>query len=70
MKIFAIINVARQVDGDMVFVKIEKAFKSNTKADDYIKSYDKSSTEMIQNSSGFSVQCSCLKSVYEIDVEE
>lgn len=70
MKIFAIINVARQINGEIVFVKVEKAFTSNTKAEEYIRPFDKPTVEMIQNSKGFSIECSCLKSVYEIDVEE
>lgn len=70
MKIFAIINVARQINGDMVFVKVEKAFKSNSQAEEYIKPFEKPVIEMIQNSKGFSIECSCLKSVCEIDVEE
>jgi hypothetical protein len=35
MKIFAVISVARQVDGEWVCVKTEKAFKSSTSAEKY-----------------------------------
>lgn len=70
MKAFVIINVARQVNGEMVFVKIEKAFKSYTKAEEYLKPLAKNSTEIIQNSNGFSIECSCMKSIYEIEIEE
>ena len=69
MKVFAILDVARQINGDMVFVKIEKAYSSITKAQEYLKTVEGNTTELVQNSSGFSVECSCLKSLYEIDVE-
>lgn len=70
MKAFAVINVARQINGDMVFVKIEKAFLSSSAAAEYITPFEKATTEMIQNSNGFSVECSCIKSVCEIEIEE
>ena len=70
MKIFAIMNVARQINGDMVFVKVEKAYKSITQAQDYLGKQQEKTNELIQNSSGFSIECSCLKSLYEIEVEE
>jgi hypothetical protein len=69
MKIFVIINVARQLNGDMVFVKIEKAFISALKAQEYFEKIENNTTELVQNSSGFSVECNCLRSIYEIDVE-
>ena len=37
-KIYAVITVGRQVDGEYVFIKTEKAFKSAQKADDLLKS--------------------------------
>jgi hypothetical protein len=70
VKVFAIVDVARQINGDMVFVKIEKAYTNISKAQEYLKTVEEKTTELIQNSSGFSVECSCLKSLYEIDVEE
>jgi hypothetical protein len=69
MKVFAIVDVARQINGDMVFVKIEKAYLSLTKAQEYLKTVENNTTELIQNSSGFSVECSCIKSLYEMDAE-
>lgn len=70
MKAFVVLNVARQINGDMVFVKIEKAFPSYSRAEEYLKPFEKTTTEMIQNSKGFSVECSCMKSIYEIEIEE
>lgn len=69
MKVFAIINVARQLNGDMVFVKIEKAFVNGSKAQEYLRTLQTNNIELIQNSSGFSVECNCLRSLYEMDVE-
>ena len=37
MKVFAVITVARQVDGEYIFIKTEKAFKSAQKADECLK---------------------------------
>jgi len=70
MKIFAIVNVARQINGDMVFVKIEKAYKNANKAEEFLGQVPQKSNELIENSSGFSLECSCLRSLYEIDVED
>lgn len=47
MKVFAVISVARQVDGEYVVVKVEKAFKKASKADDYAKGVAKRYTESI-----------------------
>jgi hypothetical protein len=70
MKIFAVVNVARQINGDMVFVKVEKAYKNANKVEEFLNQIPQKSNELIENSSGFSIECSCLRSLYEIDVED
>ena len=35
MKIFNVITIARQVDGEYVFVKVEKSFLDQKRASDY-----------------------------------
>lgn len=69
MKVFAIISVARQVDGEYVVVKAEKAFTQASKADEFAKGLAKKYTEAIPTPSG-PMPCICERGVFEIDVEE
>lgn len=69
MKVFAVISVARQVDGEYVVVKVEKAFKKASKADDYAKGVAKRYTESIPTPGG-PMACVCERGVFEIDVDE
>jgi len=69
MKVFAIISIARQVDGEYVVVKAEKAFKQASKADEYAKSLSKRYTESIPTPSG-PMACICERGVFELDVDE
>lgn len=69
MKIFAIVSVARQVDGEYVVVKAEKAFKQASKADAYAASLAKRYTESIPTPSG-PMACLCERGVFEMDLDE
>lgn len=69
MKIFAIVTIARQVDGEYCLVKVEKAFKQASKADEFAKSLAKRYAETINTPSG-SIPCVCERGVFEIDVDE
>lgn len=69
MKVFAVISVARQVEGEYVVVKVEKAFLQASKADDYAKSLARAYTETIQTATG-PIQCVCERGVFDVDVEE
>ena len=69
MKVFAIISVARQVDGEYVVIKAEKAFKKASKADEYAKGLAKRYTEAISTPSG-PIACVCERGVFELDVDE
>ena len=76
-KIYAVITVGRQVDGEYVFIKTEKAFKSAQKADDLLKSLKsqfvtddgKWRPQTISTSQG-EATCQCEVGVFEIEVEE
>lgn len=70
MKIFIVANVARQINGEFVFVKIEKAFKDSKKAENYLTLAENPYKDMVQNSTGFSVECMCYKSIFDVEVEE
>jgi hypothetical protein len=69
MKVFAIISVARQVDGEYVVVKVEKAFKTAGKADEHAKTLAKRYAETIPTPGG-PMACVCERGVFEIEVEE
>lgn len=69
MKIFAIVSVARQVDGEYVVVKAEKAFKQASKADAYAAGLAKRYTESIPTPSG-PIACLCERGIFEMDLDE
>jgi len=69
MKVFAIMSVARQVDGEYVVIKAEKAFLQASKADEYSKGLAKRYTESIATPTGM-MACVCERGVFELDVEE
>jgi len=68
-KIFCVISVARQVDGEMCVVKVEKSFTTASKADDYSKSIAKKYAESINTPYG-PMPFICERGVFEIDVED
>ena len=75
-KIFAGITVARQVEGEYVFIKTEKAFKSAQKADallkalkgQYVTSDGKWKPQQVSTPQGDAV-CMCEVGVFEIEVD-
>lgn len=69
MKVFAIISIARQVDGEYCVVKVEKAFGSQGAADSFVKSLSKKYAESINTPNG-AIDCVCERGIFEIDVEE
>jgi hypothetical protein len=69
MKVFAIVSIARQVQGEYCLVKVEKGFKKASKADEYSKGLVKRYAETIQTPSG-PIACVCERGVFEIEVDE
>jgi len=69
MKIFAIVSVARQIDGEYVVVKAEKAFKQASKADAYVAGLAKRYTESIPTPGG-PMACLCERGIFEMDLDE
>lgn len=77
MKLYAVITVARQIDGEYVFIKTEKAFRSAEKADGLLKNLKKQyATEdgkwrpqLISTQNG-EATCQCEVGIFEIEVEE
>lgn len=77
MKIYAVITVARQVEGEYVFIKTEKAFKSAQQADgllrslksQYVTDDGKWKPQVVSTSQG-DATCQCEVGVFEMEVEE
>lgn len=75
-KIFAVITVARQVEGEYVFIRTEKAFKSAQKADALLKVLKnqyatpdgKWRPQQVSTPQGEAV-CMCEAGVFEIEVD-
>jgi hypothetical protein len=70
MKVYIVVNVARQINGEFIFVKVEKAFKESKKAEEYANKSENPYKDLVQNSSGFSVECMCSRGVFDIEIEE
>jgi hypothetical protein len=74
---YAVITVARQVDGEYIFIKTEKAFNSAQKADNLLKKLKNNySTEegkwkpqLISTPNG-EATCQCEVGVFEIELED
>lgn len=75
-KIFAVITVARQVEGEYVFIRTEAAFKSAQKADTFLKALKtqyvtpegKWKPQMVSTPQGDAV-CMCEVGVFEMEVD-
>lgn len=76
-KVYAVITVARQVDGEYVFIKTEKAFASAQKADamlktlktQYVTPEGKWKPQLVSTGQG-DATCQCEAGVFEIDVDD
>jgi hypothetical protein len=69
MKAFAIICVARQIDGEYCLIKVEKAFKSRELAENFVKNLSKKYAEAIDTPNG-PIECVCERGVFEIELED
>lgn len=75
--IYAVITVARQIDGEYVFIKTESAFTSAEKADTLLKKLKKNyvteegkwKPQLISTSNG-EATCQCEAGIFEIELEE
>lgn len=68
MKAFLAITVARQVEGDMIWVKVEKANVKASAIDEYIQKEKNQYLETMNTEFG-PVECQCTRSSVEIDIE-
>ena len=69
MKAFLAINVARQIEGDMIFVKVEKAHTKASTIDTYIAKHSTQFVETMTTDFG-PIECQCTRSSMEVDIEE
>lgn len=67
-KVYAIVSVARQADGEYVVVKPERAYFSKDNAEKFVNSLARQYAEVIQTPTG-PVECVCTRGVFELDVE-
>lgn len=68
-KVFFVVTIGRQVDGDTQLVRFEKAFSQADKANEYAKKLTLTWKEMIQMETG-PVPFVCQRGVHECDFEE
>lgn len=69
MKVYAIVTIARQVDGEYCLVKVEKAFTKAARADEEAKKLARNYAETISTPNGM-IPCVCERGVFEIEVDE
>lgn len=75
-KVYVVITVARQIDGEYVFIKTEKGFKSAVKADDllkrlksqYVTEDGKWRPQVVSTGQG-DATCQCEVGVFEIEID-
>lgn len=67
-KVFVIVTVARQIDGDMISIRFEKAFSDMAKAEAYTKELNKVYQETIQTDQG-PVKFLCERGIHQFEVE-
>lgn len=76
-KIYAAITVCRQVDGEYIFIKTDKAFKSAQNADSFIKTLKsqfvtddgKWKPQVVSTGQG-DATCQCEAGIFEMELEE
>lgn len=76
MKVFAVISIGRQILGDLVVIRTEKAFKQASKADSYVNKLRQEQTVdgkakpiKISTPQG-EVNCVCEVGAFEIEIED
>ena len=77
MKVFAVMTVARQIEGEYVFIKTEKGFAASEKADalmtqlksQYTTPDGKAAAVNLKTPHG-DIPCHCAIGVFELEIEE
>jgi len=69
MKIFFVATVGRQIEGELVIIRFERAFKQASKAEEFAKQLAKVYTETIKTEHG-PVELYCERGVHEAELED
>jgi hypothetical protein len=69
MKIYFVVTISRQVEGEMMLVRFEKAYKDVVKAQEYANTLSKNFTEKVQTPDGL-IEFVCQRGIHEIILEE
>lgn len=67
MKVYIVQNVARQVEGDLMMVQVEKGFQDRKEAENHLATLPRQKTEMLKTEMG-EIECFCVRGIYEIEV--
>ena len=70
MKVFVVLTIARQVEGEIVSVRFDKATTRASVADEFVKGLAKTTTETIMVPNYGPVEFVCERGVHEIEVDE
>lgn len=77
MKAFLVISVGRQIGGDFVLIRTEKAFSSSKKAEDFclqkkqeFVTKDGKPKSFLLSTGNTNVECMCEAGMFEIEIEE
>lgn len=69
MKVFFIVTVARQIEGEIISVTFEKCFSDQEKAESYYKKLRQEPIKTIQTENG-PIQFACERRIHEIELDE
>lgn len=69
MKAFIVSTIARQVDGEYVFVRLEKGYTRASEAEKYANSIAKKFDETIPVPGVGPVPCRCERGIMEVEIE-
>lgn len=67
--IYVVIKIARQFDGEYVFVQTEKAFSNKETAENFAKNKGLQWEENFTIPNNLSIKCLCERGIHEVEVE-
>jgi hypothetical protein len=69
MKVYFVVTVARQIEGEIISVSFEKCFSDQEKAENYYKKLRQEPIKTLQTENG-PIQFACERRIHELDMEE
>lgn len=64
MKAYVVISIARQIQGEFVFITTDKGFTDRALAEIYLRGKGMNWKETIQG-----IECVCEKGIHEVDID-